>query len=237
MPDDDFLVVEDLDLGDESRLREIVALIEKTAASPGKALRVSVLTAEQWNTVVTRLLSKHLRRGMERHLYTLRDPGDPQHLLVSPSAVQGINEDSRMIYQDLVYAVLRCIPTELSESLRHGADDILAETISQNLAVDLFCRNFPEERETVEAVTAILSSQFGYSDLEWTVELRRSPEKVLVALSKSAFAPFWCDEIKRTTGQQKTPAALAREFAKSESDKRIFKETESALQLYRGERL
>jgi hypothetical protein len=235
--EDDFLVVEDLDMGDESRLRELVAEIEKLLASPGKALRVSVLTSEQWKTVVARILSRHLRSGMERHLYTLRDPKDPQHLLVSPSAIQGINEESPLIYQDLVYAVLRCVPTTLNETLRHGVDDALAEEISSRIGVEFFSRNYPEERELVSNMSAVLTHQFGYSPLEWKVELRRSPDKVLLALAKSAFAPFWSDYIKKSAGQKVNPTSLAKQLATTEEGSLLFLSTRSALAQFVGERI
>ena len=235
--DDDFLVVEDLDMGDESRLRSMVSEIEAMLASPGKALRVSVLTSEQWNTVVGRVVSKHLRKGMERHLYTLGDPRDKQHLLVSPSAIQGINEESPLIYQVVIYAIMRCVPTSLSETMRHGVDDVLAEEISRQVGVEIFSRNYPQERECVLHIAAVLSNQFGYTPLEWIVELRRSPEKVLLALAKSSFAPFWSDQIKASTGQKVSPSSLARKLVEAEADTRLYSDTAAALEQFVGERI
>jgi hypothetical protein len=218
IPDDDFLVVEDLDLGDESELRQIVAEVESMISSPGRGLRVSVLTSEQWKTVVSRLLPSRLRRGVEHHIHTLRDPRDGQHLLVSPSAVQGINEGSRFMYQDVVYAILRCLSTDLPEPLRHGADDLLAEAAGDRLEIPLFCRNYPRERSIVMAITEILSRQFGYRTTDWTLELRRSPERVLLALSKSKFLPYWQEQVRIELGKQAKASELVELLVDPELD-------------------
>ena len=201
IPDDDFLVVEDLDLGDESELRAMVAEVESMVAAPGRGLRVSVLTSEQWKTVVNRLVPQRMRKNVEHHIHTLRDPRDPQHLLVSPSGVQGINEGSRFMYQTVVYAILRCLPTSLPDPLRHGVDDLLAEEAGRRLGLDLFCRNYPHERQIVVAITGILSRQFSYEPLDWARELRRSPERVFLALGKSKFLPLWQEQVKMEMGK------------------------------------
>lgn len=179
----------------------MVAEVESMVSSPGRGLRVSVLTSEQWKTVVHRLVPAGMRSRVEHHIHTLRDPRDPQHLLVSPSAVQGVNEGSRFMYQTVVYAILRCLPTTLPEPLRHGVDDLLAEEAGRRLGLELFCRNYPKERSLALALASILSRQFGYEPLDWALELRRSPERVVLALGKSRFLPLWQKQVKIETGK------------------------------------
>ncbi len=112
------------------------------------------------------------------------------------------------MYQDVVYAILRCLQTDLPEPLRHGADDLLAEAAGDRLDIALFCRNYPRERSIVLAVAEILSGQFGYGVTDWTLELRRSPERVLLALSKSKFLPVWQERVRISLGQQAKPEEL-----------------------------
>lgn len=191
--EDDFLVVEDIDLGDESELRRVVAEIESLVSAPGIGLRVSVLTTEQWRTVLNRLLKPSLRRGAERYVHSLRDPRDPQHLLVSPSMVEGINGGDRRMYQELVYSVLRSLPTQMAGTLRRGLDDIIAEQVSKRIDVELYCRNYPRAQELVRSILQILSDEFGYEVEDWAIEMRRSPRRVFMALRKSSFGPFWLE--------------------------------------------
>jgi hypothetical protein len=189
---EDFLVVEELDLGDESELRRVVAEVEALVDAPGRGLRVSVLTAEQWKTVIVRFLSPSLRRGAERYVHALRDPGDPRHLLVSPSAVRGINEGARTMYQEVVFALLRALPSEVAGPLRRGLDDIIAEACAERIGVELFARNYPRESDVVRCLLDLLVSEFGYSESEWALELRRNSKRVLMALRKTPlFAPLW----------------------------------------------
>ena len=193
---DDLLVIEDLDIGDETELRQVVAEVEGLIGSPnGRGIRVSVLTIEQWKTVVKRMMPRSLRRGSELYVHLLRDPRDPQHLLVSPSAVNGINESSRQMYQELVYTVLRCMPTDLSRSLRKGLDDILAKACSKRIEIELYTRNYPSEADLVRSILETLSTEFGHDSLDWAIVLRRNPDRVFMALEKSQFVPFWQEKV------------------------------------------
>lgn len=192
--EEDF-VVSDLDLADESELRRVVAEVETLVAPQGRGTRVSVLTAEQWNTVVKRLLMNTSQASMRHYIHTLRDPSDPQHLLVSPSAVAGINDGSRIMYQDFVYAFLRCLPSDFHGPLRRGLDDIIAEEAGRRIGVELFCRNYPRERDIVGNVLRILSAEFGHPQIDWAIQLRRSPRRVLMALQKSGFRQFWLEAV------------------------------------------
>jgi hypothetical protein len=124
----------------------------------------------------------------------LIDRQDPHHLLISPSAVAGVNDRNRVIYAELVYHVLRCIPTDLSNPLRRGVDDILAAHVGERLRVNLFTRNFPDERELVASLLEVLArefSQFGYQPDDWARLLRRDPDKFFYALERSKFAAYW----------------------------------------------
>jgi len=201
---DDLLVIEDIDIGDEAELRQVIAEVEALVGAPGKGLRVSVLTAEQWETVLQRRLPRQLRRGAEHHFHVLSDPVDPQHLLISPSAVRGINEGSQHIYQEVVYTALRCIPTNLSRPLRKGLDDLLAEECGRRIGVELFVRTYPRESELVRGILSVLTVDFDYQLLDWGILLRKNPERVLKAFTKTKFAQRWPQRIATEGFELKT---------------------------------
>lgn len=205
---DDLLVIDDVDVGDESELRQVIAEIESLVGVPGRGLRVSVLTTEQWKTVIKRMVPRTLRRGAELYYFMLRDPRDPQHLLVSPSAVRGINEDSRQMYQELVYTTLRCIPTDLTNSLRKGVDDLLAEECGRRIGVDLYVRTFPRQSELVRCLLGVLAADFGHEVLDWTIVFRRTPQRVFLALGKSNFIPYWQEWLKEKDFGEKSAEDL-----------------------------
>lgn len=193
---EDFLVVEDLDLADETELRRVVASVESllnsSAGSGNVGLRVSVLTLDQWQTVLSRVLPESLKRGgAERFIHTFRDPNDRNHLLVSPSVVSGINEGSKAMYQELVYASLRCIPTTLPKSLRLGVDDVLAGAVSKDIRVKLYCNNCPLELDLVNSILKSLSHQYGYKPLDWALIMRRRSDRFMLVLRKSNLMKAW----------------------------------------------
>lgn len=208
---DGLLVIDDYSLTDPSELRSVVAEVESFLDAK-QGIRLSILSGEEWLEVLNHSLSPALRRGAERHLHILRDKADPFHLIVSPSAVSGINEGSRVIHTEVVTHVLRCIPTELSTTLRRGLDDILVESLGEILGVELFARTFPAESDLIRNLITVLSAQYGHEELEWARLLRRNPERALLALGRSHFAAYWLRQAK----QQPEFAALLPEGAKRE---------------------
>lgn len=190
----------DVDLTDDSEIRAVVGQITSFLGVK-EGVRLSVLPTEEWMEALWRSLSPALRRGAERHIHVLRDKSDPHHLLVSSSAVAGLSEGSRVIYGEVVYAVLRCLPTDLSTPLRRGLDDLLAQWIGEILQVDIFARNFPEESELVRCLVKVLDSQFqsfGHRSVDWAKLLRSEPDRFFYALERSRFASVWLALAKRS---------------------------------------
>lgn len=219
---EEFLVVEDLDLADETKLRRVVASVEtlmNSSASPQNVgLRVSVLTLDQWQTVLSRVLPESLRRsGAERFIHTFRDPNDRRHLLVSPSVVSGINEGSKSMYQELVYASLRCIPTDLSKSLRLGVDDVLASEVSKDIRVQFYCKAYPEELALVNLILKSLSAQYGYKPIDWALIMRRRPDRFMLVFKKSNLLKAWI-HLGNENGFGKDIADYMREIEKDNID-------------------
>lgn len=189
-----------IDLVDETQTREVAKIVEDFVGAK-EGIRLSVLTGEDWVAALWRSLSPAMRRGAERHIHVLRDKEDPHHLLVSSSAVIGINDRSRVIYAEVVYHTLRCLQTKLSTPLRRGLDDLFAYWIGEILNVDIFTKNFPEERELVQSLLEVVNSQFksfGHNTVEWAKLLRREPDRFFYALEKSRFASVWLAQAKRS---------------------------------------
>lgn len=233
--EDDFLIVDDTDFTDESELRRVVAEVESLVGGRGgRGVRVSVLTAEQWKTVIARALPPAMRRSKAHmYLHTLRDPRDERHLLVSPSAVQAINEGQPSMYEDVIYAALRCLPSELCPLLRRGVDDLIAGELGERLDLKLYTRHHPREAALVRNLLFVLVEQFNYTSLEWALQLRRQPRRCLLAVRKTRFARKW----KADTGEQHLAElvdVLAKRSANFELP--VVAEFERRLAGYRAER-
>jgi hypothetical protein len=199
------LILEDVDLADDTELRRIAAEVESLVAGKTRGLRVSPLSMEQWETVIGRLPA-WLRRGQQHHLHVLPDRREPQHLLVSPVAVQGLNQASRVIYHEVVSSLVRAIPTPLKpNTIRKGLNEILIEACGRKLGVDLFARTYPAEAEFVRTLLKILARDFGHSELDWALVLRRNPDRCLLALRKTEFCRYWLHYAKQDPS---TEAAL-----------------------------
>jgi hypothetical protein len=192
----DFLLQDDLDLLDETELRRLVSEVDAFAGN-GKGLRVSALTFEQWQTLLMRRLPPSMRRGQHDYIYVLPDRNDPQHLLFSPGAVQGINEGSRPMQHAVISAAVRAIPTPLKGPLRKGINEIVLEACGERLGMELFGRTYPQESQFVRALLRILVAEYGYRESEWALEMRRNPERCLFALRKTKFAPTWASYIRQ----------------------------------------
>lgn len=191
--EEDLLIIDELDLEDESELRRIVTVVESLARSsdtPG--LRVSVLTPEQWESALNKTLPPAMRRGAAHlDIHVLRDSKDLQHLLVSPAAVRGVNESSSMMLQNVVYAALRCLPVELPILLRRGLDDLIAAEVSTRAKINLFTKNYPRESALVSKIVGALSDEYSYQPIEWAVEMRRGPKRVIRAFARTEVASRW----------------------------------------------
>ena len=195
--EDTALILEDVDLADDSELRRVAATVESLVAGKTRGLRVSPLSVEQWDTVIGRLPA-WLRKGQHLHLHVISDRREPQHLLVSPTAVQGLNEGSRVIYHEVVSSLVRAIPTPLPQgTLRRGVNEILIEAAGQRIGVDLFARTYPAEAEFARILLRVLVREFGHTELDWALVLRRNPERCLLALRRSKFCRYWMAYAKK----------------------------------------
>jgi hypothetical protein len=161
-------------------------------------LRVTVLTAEQWNAVIRRWLPPQAYRAAAEHTHALRAKDDPQHLLVSPSGVRGINEHQPNICDEIIYWLLRCLPTPLEKGpLRAGVEDLVAKLCARKVGVKLFARHSPQEAALVRALTTVLIAEFGHSESDWVLLLRRQPDRFFLSLRKTKFCSFWLACVKR----------------------------------------
>jgi len=243
-PDDDgFFMIDDIDLSDESELRHVVAEVESLVGVPGKGLRISILSAEQWSTVLTRWLPPARRQAAMLHMHALRDPADHQHLVVSPSCVRGINERQANIYEELIYWVLRCLPTSLPKGILHtGSNDLLARLCGDRMNMKLYARHNPIEVDLVRGLVAVLRTEHDHSEDDWVLLLRRDPERFFLALRKTKFATEWLAFVRRNdelseclTSADNARVALIELLAEAQTVKTPFiKLTEESLKHYLG---
>lgn len=189
--EDDFFMVDDFDPADETQLRHLVAAVESFAGGTGMGLRISVLNAEQWDQVIRRVMPVAQQRRAALHMHTIKDPRDSKHLLISPSAVGGVNEDSQVIYQEIIYSLLRCIGSPLNGPMRRGVDDVVAELCGHLLDRPIFARHYPQESALVRGIIKILIKDFGHDESDWALLLRQDPDKFFTVLRKSRFSVIW----------------------------------------------
>lgn len=190
LPDeDDAFFLEDIDLADETELRRLIGLVDELLGVR-RGVRVSVLSAEQWQTAVERIVPAGLRRGLIPHLHVLRDPRDPDHLLVGPSALSGLNEHSRQITAEVAYAVIRAGQISLTPLFDHGSADLLAAQLARRIELSFFTSNYPAEARLVRALISTLRAEYGFSENDWVILLRSKPERFFLALRRSQFMTF-----------------------------------------------
>jgi hypothetical protein len=217
--DDRALLIEDIDLADDSELLRVRGLIEGLAlpkdSGVRRGLQVSVLSDDQWETVFSSPgVPSYLRGGQQDHIHIWPHDKDPQHLLVSPSGVQGINERDRRIYQEVISAMVRAIPTALKGVLRRGVNEIVIEACGRRIGTGPFARTYPEDAEFVRALVCVLVREFGWAELDWALELRRNPDRALLALRQTTFCRWWL-------AAAKTNQELAKHLIKAGNHRRV----------------
>lgn len=203
--EEEMFFLEEIDLADETELRRLVSLVDEVLGYR-RGVRVSVLSAEQWQTALERVLSAKVRRSLMPHLHVLRDPRDPSHLLVGPSALSGINEHSRQITAEVVYAIIRADHSTLAPLFDRGSADLLASIVAERIDLALFTSNYPAEARLCGILIDVLRAEFGFSLPEWVAVMRRNPDRFTLALRRSRFAAFW---LERARAQQPIADAIA----------------------------
>lgn len=195
--DDQLLVLENVNVADETELQRVVDIVQGVIGAERRA-RVSVLTEEQWRRALEQRYTPAQRRLAVKHLRVLHDSANPQHLLVSKAAVQGINDRVPLVYAEVVYLLVAASGVPLSPLLSRGVDDILANLCSQRLGVPFFTNNAPHEQAFVAGLISCVQRQWGHEREEWALILKRDPEQFLLVVRKSQFASFWVSRAKRT---------------------------------------
>lgn len=211
---DDFLIVEDIDISDDTELRRVVAETEALIGNRGRGLRVSILSADQWQSALSVYLPAS-RAGADRFVHVLAHRSEPQHLLFSPSAAAGVNERSHVTTAEVVYTVLRNIPSPLaSRDLRRGVDELMARQAAERLDLPFFTRHYPRESSFVEGLVSVMVCDYGHSDLSWLRLLRQNPDQFFLALRKSSFCVRWAKRLSEDEGYA--------EMLRNSDNRRVF---------------
>lgn len=193
---DGLVLLEEIDLSDEVVLDHLVRTITEISGGD-RDVRTSVLTAEQWHGAIEQIIPPRMRRGLVHHFHVLRDPRDPVHLLISPSAIRALNARSPMITSEVTYALIHAGEPQLPPLLHRGTADLIARRVSERIGLVFFTSNYPTEAQLVTNLLTVLRAEWGYSEDDWVAQIRSRPDDVLKALKKTSFIPAWLAEAGR----------------------------------------
>lgn len=190
--DDDFFLGEDIDLTDETALRSLEATVAEVVGD-SRGVRVTVLSAEQWDTAVSRLVAGALRSTALQRFHILPKPKAPGHLLVGPTTLQGLNEDQAPIVAEVVYALLKAGKPLLPPMFCHGAADLLAEEVSQRVGISFYTHNYPREAQFCAELIKMLQCAHGahFDQLQWLNLLMTSPTEFFQLVRRKPFGQLW----------------------------------------------
>lgn len=188
----DFFLGEDIDLSDETVLRQLETVIEESVGSR-RGVRVSVLSAEQWQTAVERLVPARIRKGVLKHFHVLPDPRNGSHLLVGPVTLAGLNERSKQMTAEVVYALLKAGDPRLPALLARGSADLIATDVAARLGVPFFASNYPRESQLCRALIRVVQEGHGgeWDAHDWLRVLKTKPNHFCLALRRTRFAAYW----------------------------------------------
>lgn len=194
----DFFLGEDIDLSDETVLRQLESVIEESVGSR-RGVRVSVLSAEQWQTAVERLVPARIRKGVLKHFHVLPDPRNASHLLVGPTTLAGLNERSHQMTAEVVYALLKAGEPRLPVLLARGSADMLASDVAGRLDLPFFASNYPRETQLCRALIRVVQEGHGgeWEAHDWLRILKTKPDRFCLALRRTRFAAYWLACAKR----------------------------------------
>lgn len=204
------VLLEEIDLSDEVVLHHLVRAVSDLSGSTGE-VRTSVLSAEQWHGALEQIIPPRMRRrGLVHHFHVLRDPRDPGHLLISPSAIRGLNAQSPKITSEVVYALIHAADPQLPPLLHRGTADIIARMVSERIGLGFFASNYPSEAQLITRLLTVLRAEWGYEEADWVSQLKVRPAEVLRALKKTTLMPLWLAEGRRDTKLADELAATTR---------------------------
>lgn len=184
----DLFLGEDIDLSDETVLRNLQTVVEELIGDP-RGVRVSVLSADQWLTAVDRLVPQSLRRGVRQHFHVLADPNARGHLLVGPGTLAGLNEKSHQIIAEVTYAMLKAGRPVPPPIFQRGSADLLASVVAERFGEQFFTHNYPREAVFCAEIVAMLQIDHkGFTDLEWLSLLKTNPRQFFMAIRRSTFS-------------------------------------------------
>lgn len=187
----DLFLGDDIDLNDETVLRDLQTAVA-SAVGASRGVRISVLSTDQWLTAVDRLVPKALRRGVRQHFHVLGDPKSRSHLLVGPTTLAGLNENSHQITAEVVYAILKAgrpVPPPL---FQRGAVDLLAAEVSRQINIPFFTQNYPREAQLcAEIITMLQRDHVNVSQREWLQVLKIDPRRFIATIGRGEFGKLW----------------------------------------------
>jgi len=190
--DEDALIFYDRSPLDEELLEKIqTQLQELTGCQKKDRVTVTVLTTEQFQRALRTIVPRRLHdRGLAKNFRVLRDPRDPHHLFVGPSALAGLNEGHSTVVSDLVYQLISAHGQKTNQAFDRGVADLLAADLAQQLGLPLFTDIYPAEKKFVSNIIEAIRD-LDEDPIELIALLKRSPNQFYTRLRQSGFYKWW----------------------------------------------
>jgi hypothetical protein len=190
--DDDALIFEERNPLDPTLLHEIeTELAAITGCTKKNRVRLTVCSTNEWNQVVAKFVPQRLhKQGMVKHFRVLKDPQDPRHLFVGPSALSGLNDGHSTVITDLVHQMIAALGSPSSQAFDRGAADLLAAEVGRRLEIAVFPDIYPEEQRFLSTLIDAVR-QVDEDPIELLGLLKRKPDEFYARLRQSGFYRWW----------------------------------------------
>lgn len=190
--DDDALILQDHNPLDETLLRDIeTELAAITGATKRERVRLTVCSTREWNAVTARFVPQRLhKQGMVKHFRVLKDPKDPRHLYISPSALAGLNEGHSNVIIDLVHRMISAAGTPSSQAFDRGVEDLLAAELARRLELPGFPGIYPDEQQFVSTIIEAVR-RVDEEPVALLGMLKRDPQEFFARVKESGFFSWW----------------------------------------------
>lgn len=190
---DDFVVLDSVDLQDPEPLNELVSLINLVVSPKDREKQVmtTILADKHWQEVLEEYVPKKLlSRGLGKHFNVLVVPRDRTHVLIGPGAVANIAEENKTGYSEVVYTLINATGMESNEIFERGCADLIAQEVAKETGVNFYANNYPGEAAFVRDLIRSFKKDSD-NELKWVLVLKNNPEKFFEELKKSHFYKWW----------------------------------------------
>jgi len=191
-PFEDAYIFEQRDPLDQTLLHDIeTELAAITGCARKDRVKLTVCNTEQWRKVVEAYVPAGIhRQGLAKNFRVLKDPRNPRHLYVGPSAVSGLNDRQSTVVTDLVHQMINALDVTSNQAFERGAADLIAAEIGQRLDLPIFTPIYPAERQFVSTIIEAVR-KVDEDPAELLGLLKRKPSAFFKRIRESGFYRWW----------------------------------------------